>query len=517
VAYLSNFEHDIFISHAHGPENNLSILPDEETRFLQRWTQTLAHNITQLVDFYLKQVDARGGVSAWIDRRLEKTLPVGESLERHVKNSAVFVVIMSAFYLESRYCLDELRWFKDSSADEPPNQGRIFVVRVGRTDRNLWPQSLKSKSGSSVDGYQFYKKTEVDQQFFDPFGWPEAQVEDRDYWMQVKVIARDITKQLCELKNLECKESNHRDLIPDGSNGSLVRSRIQLQRNQTSDQFSQKLFLAYMHDTLFTERARLRRKLTELGFSIVPEEQDDPVDAESLNVALEQLAGCDAAVLIANEYCGKWPRQEAAGFVGLQVRQFRERNIPLHVWVKIEDTKDIQTKEYASFLRSEWPDCGIFSNLDEFCQNIAQIRSAFSGIEMALVLSNRPSDEDVYRTFQETIVSAISETGRLILTPDASPPMRHLTLTSLESNLKDVDTITLVCFDQRWEWISKMMIQLRQMKTGMRKRYRLLVTGPKITVPMKVDCRFLNFETIDGASLDFLSLKSKVRDSFMRR
>jgi hypothetical protein len=517
VAYLSNFEHDIFISHAHGPENNLSILPEERTRFLQRWTQTLAHHITQLVDFYLRQVDTRGGVSAWIDRRLEKTLPVGESLERHVKHSAIFVVIMSNFYLESRYCLDELRWFKESSADEPPNQGQIFVVRVGRTDRTLWPQSLKSKSGSSVDGYQFYKKTEVDQQFFDPFGWPEPQADDRDYWIQVKAIAQDITKQLCELKKLERKELNCCSLVPDRPNGPSVGGHIQLQPDQSSNQFSQKLFLAYMHDTLFTERARLRKKLSELGFSIVPEEQDDPVDAESLNMALEQLPGCDAAVLIANEYCGKWPREEAAGFVGFQVRHFRERNIPLHVWLKIADTQNIQTKGYAAFLRSEWPNCGTFSGLDEFCQNIAQIRSAFSGIEMALVLSNRPSDEDVYRTFQETIVSAISETGRLILTPDTSPSMRHLTLTSLESNLQDVDTITLVCFDQRWEWISKMMIQLRQMKTGMRKRYRLLVTGPKITVPMKVDCRFLDFETIDGASLDFLSLKSKVRDSFMRR
>jgi hypothetical protein len=492
MGFLKSFKHDIFFSYAHGPESDVSVSPEEE-RYLQRWTQLAAKHIVQFINFYLQQKQPGVMIEGWIDRSLERTLPVETTLEDEVKQSAIFFCVMTNYYLSSKYCLKEIEWFKDSFADEGNNVRRIFVVRATRTDRATWPKALKSSTGSTVDGYKFYENIEADQEFFDPFGWPVPLPTDQKYWKAVSAIAMDAAKRLWELKQAEQSR-------PFGAISS-----------QSPPPAGQKIFLGYMHDTLSQAREEVRSKLTELGFSVLPERGDEPYDKASLDAALVRLSECQAAVLIANEYCGRWPQAEAGGAVSYQLNFFRRAVIPTHVWLKIQNAEAAQTVEYRRYLEKLQLEGGKrFSSTSEFCRSFAQW-STLAGVDLAVLVTNKPSEADTYKNFQETIASALSDSGRLILTSNLSSGSESMKLSELESSLHDADTLMVVCFDQKWSWASQLMGQLRQLrnrKTAL--RHQLFVTGPIVTQPTTLDARTLSFETIDGANVDLPVLRGMI-------
>jgi hypothetical protein len=487
MSYLKNFRHDIFFSYAHGPESDVSVSA-EEGRYLQRWTQHLAKDVVQHINFYLQQKDPKALIKGWIDRSLIRTLPVDTTLKNEVQSSAIFFCVMTNYYLASSYCLSEIDWFKDTYADEGENKQRIFVVRATRTSRDRWPHALTSSSGSTVDGYKFYENTEADQEFFDPFGWPVPQLSDDKYWKAVRAIALDAAKMLWALKKAE----NTVHVIA------------------ASSPAGQKIFLGYMHDTLSTEREEIRGKLQELGFSVVPDAGNDPYDRASLDNALASIGECRAAVLVANEYCGRWPHTEPGGFVSYQVNAFRKANIPAHLWIKVQEIEHAQTEDYQNYLRRLLQEGGLhFSNVLEFCHSFAQIRSSIAGIEFAVLVTNRPSDEKQYTEFQEAVTSAISESGRLILTSNLSSSSEPIKLIDLESCLNDADTLAIICFDQKWGWASRLMGQLRQLRRNKNnKRRQLFVTGPVVSQPLSLDARTLSFDTIEGAQVALPALKN---------
>jgi hypothetical protein len=564
MGYLDNFEHDIFFSYAHGPESNVSVSPEDD-RYLQRWTQRLAHDVVQYIHFYLRQKDTTAEVRGWIDRSLARTETVDKTLEDQVRNSGLFFCVMTNFYLASPYCIKEIEWFKDTYADEGDNRQRIFVIRATRTERKDWPKALKAPGGSTVGGYKFYENTEANQEFFDPFGWPVPQPGDQKYWQAVRNVALDAAKKLWALKKAERGDPDvaASPIGPDTSlavvspAGPEVGSPVNLAATSPVNPAatspvdpaagspvdpaatspinpaatspvspaatspvspgSQKIFLGLMHDTLFKVRDDIRSKLRELGFSVVPDLENEPYDQTSLDKQLASLGECQAAVLVANEYCGRWPQNEPGGFVSYQLDAFQRAKVPVHSWIHVRDIERAQTADYKKYLEKLLSEGGMrFANVNEFCHSFAQIRGSIAGIEFALLVTNKPSEDKQYAEFQDAVTAAISDSGRLILTSNMSSTSEAIRLTDLDASLSTADTLAIICFDQKWAWASQLMAQLRQLRSGNnQKRHQLLVTGPVATQPLILDARTLSFETVDGAGVDLPALKTTISQKLL--
>jgi hypothetical protein len=82
-----------------------------------------------------------------------------------------------------------------------------------------------------------------------------------------------------------------------------------------------KLLLGYCSDRLARQRNSVRKVLSSLEMQILPDEANDITDPHSLSMSYEDyLPQADAVILLADEFCGTWPKGEPGGFVSHQVR-----------------------------------------------------------------------------------------------------------------------------------------------------------------------------------------------------
>ena len=244
-------------------------------------------------------------LSIWMDRRLRGNQPLTDTLKEEVEASALLVVVMSDFFLQSSWCEDEVGWFRQSGVDRGQSRENIFVVRAMPTDEARWPAGLRDSSDRVLVGYRFHSPgSEIDDVPM-PFGWPVPSDHDQDYSQSVTKLAAHISRQLKRLG------------ASDPSKLAGARPEVPVA--------GRSVFLGCMHDTLDEERADLRHRLAASGMVVLPPEAEDPVDEPSLLASIDKyLRGSDAMVLIANEYRGAWPKDQPAGFISLQIQKAKD-------------------------------------------------------------------------------------------------------------------------------------------------------------------------------------------------
>lgn len=69
--------------------------------------------------------------------------PLDKTLERNVKNSAVFLVVMSKNWCASNYCPRELEWFIEAADDLDSARKRIFILQFSDHPVARWPKELR--------------------------------------------------------------------------------------------------------------------------------------------------------------------------------------------------------------------------------------------------------------------------------------------------------------------------------------------------------------------------------------
>ena len=67
--------------------------------------------------------------------------PLSQNINAKIKQSALLLVVMSDSYLDSPWCLDELKWFSDHAA----SNDRIFVIKAFKCRRVLECKSRPSE------------------------------------------------------------------------------------------------------------------------------------------------------------------------------------------------------------------------------------------------------------------------------------------------------------------------------------------------------------------------------------
>lgn len=491
MPYVPGFAHDVFVSYAHGLKP-LAGFRGMRSDFLSNWAHSLVDDLTSHLDVILGTKDDKRRVSIWMDPVLEGNRPLREGLSAEIKQSALLLVVMSDYYLNSPWCCDELKWFSDHAS----SNDRIFVVKAFNTDVERWPPALKP-DGHPLPGYPFCRTERVDHPGR-PFGWPQPDQTDKAYWEAVWKLADSIASQL---KRMEYAAARTSVSAAARGNGESVPPRV-----------GRSLFLGYMHDSLHEERGELREQLDKAGFKIVPPAGDDLIDEATVRTAFENyLPVSDAIVLVANEYSELWPKGQDGGPLGLQLELARQYRIPVHFWLQTTDLSTVKNQRYRSFLANVEANARGGSdvlihaaNSDEFVRYIgAKLDTApkpSKGAEqLAVVCSNARAGQARHDEFRQTVTEALQEAARSTIIPDDESG--QIRLLELQEDISRADTVVVLCFDQEWYWASRIIQELGQMMGDQSAKNRIFVTGPEDRKKGKFVPPF-KFKTVVGVTPD---------------
>jgi hypothetical protein len=81
-----------------------------------------------------------------------------------------------------------------------------------------------------------------------------------------------------------------------------------------------------------------------------------------------------------------------------------------------------------------------------------------------------------YEGFQNTIIDTLSGTDRSCIIADQDQT-GQIRLVNLQGEISRADTLVILCFDQDWQWATRILPQIRQL-VGDQKKTKLFVVGP---------------------------------------
>jgi hypothetical protein len=186
MAFLApHFDYDVFVTYSHGDPLGLQESP------LRDWTINLVRDLEADIRAVDPEFDKLG---IWYDEHLDPTNDLTPELREKVRASAVLLVVMSPRYLSSRWCKDELEWFREQVADRSRDQGRVFVIRALPTDETKWPDFLRDERGYSPKGFFFYDlKSRM------PFRWRGVEEHPKEFVEQLWRLQTTLIQRLRQL------------------------------------------------------------------------------------------------------------------------------------------------------------------------------------------------------------------------------------------------------------------------------------------------------------------------------
>jgi len=458
------------------------------------WTHSFVDDLQSQLDVLLGTKDQKRRVSIFVDRALDGNRPLSQGLTTKTKQSALLLVVMSHYYLDSTWCRDELKWFSDQAG----SNDKVFVVKAFNTAVELWPPALKP-DGHPLPGFTFYS-TEDPDDLGKPLGWPQPDKTEKAYWNAVWKLANAIATQL---KRLEYSAAKTSASAAAQGNSETVPPRV-----------GRTLFLGYMHDSLQELRSDLRARLDKAGFKIVPLAGDDPIDEATVRSAFETyLAASDAIVLVANQNSELWPKGQEGGPLGLQLELAKQYRIPVHLWLQTKDLSTVRNQQYRSFLANVEANARGGSDIlihaadtDEFVRYISgkldtAPKPSKGAEQLAVVCSNARVGQAKCDELQYTVTEALREAERSSIIPGQEDDSGQIRLMPLQEDISRADTVVVLCFDQEWNWASRIIQQLGQMMGEQGAKTRIFVTGPEDRKKGKFVPAF-KFKTVVGVTPD---------------
>jgi hypothetical protein len=269
MAYVPNFEFDIFISYAH--VDNLTT-PGEA----KGWIATFEEFLAVLLS---KKVGKIGSVKIWRDPNLDGSQLFDTTIENRIKRSAVFLAFTSTGYLESEYCQQELKWFHDNATNDRlgvniGDRMRVLNVLLNNIPYDKWPQYYGKTSG-----YDFFTAENDD----DP-GYPVNFGGDL-FEVRLRKLVDAIYKTLIAIKDV-------------------------VEPKTATPIFTKTVYLADTADSLVAYRKRI---LNDLGPKVrIVSNVPPPFDAESHeSTVVEAIKQADLCVHLLDHLPGREIQGEA--------------------------------------------------------------------------------------------------------------------------------------------------------------------------------------------------------------
>jgi hypothetical protein len=494
VAYVSGYQHDIFVSYAHGPTPS-KFADRSKTARLRQWTQHLVEDLKEELSISLRTKDP-DKPDIYIDTEFQGNQGLTETFEEHVQRSAILLVVMSDFFLDSTYCADEVEAFQQANARRGGKEN-IFVVRAFPTDEERWPEALRDSGGRVLVGYSFHPRGTFRDVDIRPFAWPVPKPIEPDYSTAVTQLAGHLGRRL---KQFPPEEPVRAGARPDGTGPGVPNPRGTV-------------FLGWMHDTLDEVREQLRARIEKAGIAVVAPEIDSG-EAELRAFCEKYLIQSDALVLVANEH------RSSFGPLSLQIEQAKRYKKPYFMWLTIDDLQPVKKLEYREFLQGLLRERLLAGNslrypdIDGFA---AGVIAGLSGSpppsppdpKDAVVCTNRPGDGALGEDFQEIISATLFELNQSPIIFDFDDPDgKQIKNTDLERRIQDAVTLLVLCFDQDWDWAKRLLKLLNGLRhTRDAAKTRLLVAGPRDRSAGRWDARAWGFQTVDGVDKDSRAFK----------
>ncbi len=199
MAYLSpRFDHDVFVSYSHADPDGIGRSP------FKTWSQLL---VTELIaEIRSLSADFRA-IDVFIDRDLDPTTTLTDELKRRVDRSAVLMILMSEYYLESVWCAAERDWFDRQVRDRRDMTSRVFVIRAVPTDEARWPHSLRDSGGHALPGFRFHPPPERPDDVVAPYGFPDLVERNEAFRRELAQLRTWLTRRLRELRAAQATDA----------------------------------------------------------------------------------------------------------------------------------------------------------------------------------------------------------------------------------------------------------------------------------------------------------------------
>jgi hypothetical protein len=321
MAYIKDYEYDIFISYAH--VDNIAFPGQADG-----WIEQFYKNLNLMLAKRFGRLDI---VKIWWDsKKLDGSVLFDKSIEDGIKKSAILICLNSPGYIQSTYCKQELDLFFKKAQSEKAglnvgNRSRIIHVLLNNIPFTEWPEEL-----SGTSGFPFHDAREA-----------------QDFGDTVDTLSMDFRTQMQNVRDAVW------NLLNDFPKEQTVAS-VQQQAAQEEDKDSFTIYLGEVADTLRTPRKRIITELEKRGFKVVagippPDEADahEQATKDALNKA-------DLAIHLLDEYPGReiigapelwYPQKQAE--IALQTAKSQM------IWVPADTNfEDIEDEKYKLFLQN---------------------------------------------------------------------------------------------------------------------------------------------------------------------
>jgi TIR domain len=231
------FVDDVFISYRH--LDNV-LLDDQGKGWIDNFHERFESVLGEALGYEPK---------IWRDPRLPGNAYFADVLEERIQQTAVLISILSPGYLQSDWCLGELREFcrlaDRSGGLRVGDRMRVFKVVKTHIERELHPPEFQQQLG-----YDFYEIDKVTQRPV-AFGQDLGRNRDQRYWSKLDDLAWDV-KQVLSIINPRAK------IAAPGSVFSRAMGAV---------------YLAQTTRDLSSERDQIKRELQNRGYDILPERE----------------------------------------------------------------------------------------------------------------------------------------------------------------------------------------------------------------------------------------------------
>jgi hypothetical protein len=140
-------------------------------------------------------------VVVWRDVRLDRTGPYQDDLRRLVRDSALFVSVLTPRYVDSHSCREELDWFvsgaKGGNELRPETQLRLIRVVKTQLEKGTQPQSF-----NDALGYEFYEVDPQNPDRFREFGSREGMSRFDKFADRLDDLAQTVARKLRGMRKI---------------------------------------------------------------------------------------------------------------------------------------------------------------------------------------------------------------------------------------------------------------------------------------------------------------------------
>ena len=328
----------------------------------------------------------------WRDPRLPGNVYFADTLEERIKNTAVLISVLSPGYIQSEWCMGELREFcglaEKTASLVVGDKMRVFKVIKTHIDREQHPSEFQKQLG-----YEFY---EIDKATKRPvaFGQELGRNRDQRYWSKLDDLAWDV-KQILSIIN------------PRFQTPSAVSV---FSRSQGS------VYLAQTTRDLSEERDQIKRELQNRGYDILPSGELPFISPNYEEAVRECVGHAKLSVHLIGGNYGIVP--EGAGnrsIVRLQNEIAAERNrdkaFSRLLWMPIGLTphEDVQ----AQFIEHLRTDAGTQQGAEllqtplEELKNVIQLRLSSNGHELEHESCGGETPAKIYLIFDKRDLDSI--------------------------------------------------------------------------------------------------------------